>query len=325
MGNIDFRKVGGVVAVLIFIIVVLLYNMGYLNQFIKSDVNNTNNTNSSSNNSSSTVTTTQLQEVRNIDNGSMVGIEAPPSPVNGKVRSISMVGPSGIYNSIVLTDGRNFKLLKKAFSPKLINEQFVSSDDVKSILENYVRDSWNNGIKSNGDIQIVIASSVINNPKIQSMIPELKKTYVVTTTTSETEGSAAFKVAVNPMYQNTAFVMDVTPTIIRFSYNNNGIVKTIVAKTGSKYYQNNQTDDQALAEIRQAVSQIPRNNQQLCLVLWAAAEKDLRQGDNRYSAIPNYTGNEKSTQTGLKLVNEVKNLTNANMVLDFESMWFSGF
>jgi hypothetical protein len=270
-------------------------------------------------------TSTALQDVKTVDNSSAVGIQAPPEPVNGKVRSISMVGPSGVYNAIVRTDGKSYKLLKKAFTPKLINEQFVSTEDIKSVLEKYIKDSWNNDVKGNSDIQIVIASSVVNNPKIQAMIPDLKKTYVVTTTSSETEGAAAFKVAVAPQYQNTAFVMDVTPTIIRFTYGTGSGSKTIVAKTGSKYYQNNQTDEQALAEIRQAVAQIPRSSQLNCIVLWAAAEKDLREGENRYSAIPTYNGEEKSTHTGLKLINEVKNLTNANVVLDYESMWFMAY
>lgn len=266
-----------------------------------------------------------LQDVRMADNSASVGIVAPPQPVNGKIRSVSMVGPSGVFNSITLTDGRNYKLIKKSFVPKLINEQSVSTEDIKAILEKNINDSWNNGIKSNGDIQIVVASSVANNPKVQQMIPEFKKTYVVTTTTSETEGAAAFKVAVAPQYRDTAFVMDVTPTIIRFTYNAGNSTKTVVAKTGSKYYQNEQTEEQAMAEIRSVISQIPRSNQQLCIVLWAAAEKDLRQGENRYASIPSYTGEERATKTGLALINEVKSLTNANMVLDFESMWFSGF
>lgn len=268
---------------------------------------------------------TSLKDVRMTDNSATVGITAPPQPTNGKIRSISMIGPSGVYNSIVLTDGRNFKLVKKAFAPMLVNEQAVSADDIKAVLSKYINDSWNNGIKANGDIQLVVASSVANNPKVQQMLPEFKKTYTVTQTSSETEGAAAFKVAVAPQYQTTAFVMDITPTIIRFTYSTGSGTKTIVAKTGSKYYQNQQSDDQALQEIRSAISQIPRNNQQLCIVLWAAAEKDLRQGENRYSAIPNYSGEERSTKTGLVLINEVKTLTNANMVLDFESMWFSGF
>jgi hypothetical protein len=267
-----------------------------------------------------------LKTVDAVDNSSLVGIQSPPEPTSGtKVRSVSMVGPSGVYNSIVSTDGKSYKLLKKAFTPKLINEQFVSNEDIKSVLEKYIKDSWNNDVKSNSDIQIVIASSVVNNPKIQALIPELKKTYVVTTTSSETEGAAAFKVAVAPQYRNTAFVMDITPTIIRFTYGVGAGTKTIVAKTGSKYYQNNQTDEQALAEIRQVISQIPQGSKQLCLVLWAAAEKDIREGQNRYSSIPNYTGEEKSTHTGLKLINEVKNLTNANVVIDYESMWFMAY
>jgi len=269
--------------------------------------------------------TASLQAVNTVDNSSKVGIQALPEPTNGKIRSISMVGPSGVFNAIVKTDGKGFKLLKKAFTPKLINEQFVSNEDIKAILEKYIKDSWNNNVTSNSDIQIVIASSAVNNPKIQALIPELKKTYVVTTTTSETEGAAAFKVAVAPQYQNTAFVMDVTPTIIRFTYGSGSGTKTIVAKTGSKYYQNNQTDEQALAEIRSVISQIPKSSQQLCIVLWAAAEKDIREGENRYSGIPTYNGEEKSTHTGLKLINEVKNLTNANVVIDYESMWFMAY
>jgi hypothetical protein len=269
--------------------------------------------------------TVSLQDVRSVDNSSSVGIQAPPIPTSGKVRSIIMVGPSGVYNSINMTDGKNFKLLKKGFVPKLINEQAVSSSDLKAIIEKYINDSWNNGVKANGDIQLVVASSVANNPKIQEMLPEFKKSYVVTTTSSETEGAGAFKVAVAPQYQNTAFVMDITPTIIRFTYSTGNGTKTIVAKTGSKYYQNQQSDQQALDEIKSAIAQIPKSNQQLCLVLWAAAEKDLRQGEQRYSAIPNYNGEERATKTGLTLINEVKNLTNANMVLDFESMWFTGF
>jgi len=276
-------------------------------------------------NGETTTTSTTLQDVKTVDNSSNVGIQAPPVPSNGKVRSISMVGPSGVYNSIVLTDGKSYKLLKKAFTPKLINEQSFSPDDIKTLLEKYINDGWNNGVKSNGDIQIVIASSVANNPKIQALIPELKKAYVVTTTTSDTEGAAGFKVAVAPQYQNTAFVMDITPTIIRFTYSTGGGTKTIVAKTGSKYYQNGQDDNQAIAEIRNAISQIPKSSQQLCIVLWAAAEKDLRQGENRYSGIPTYNGDEKATQTGLKLINEVKSETNANVVIDYESMWFMAY
>lgn len=318
----DLKKYGGIAAIVIIGLLIGAYKLGYLDHFTTPSNNNVPVQNTSG---SSSPSPTTLQDVRTVDNSSAVGITAPPAPINGKIRSISMIGPSGVYNAITLRDGKNFKLVKKAFTPKLINEQFVSTDDIKSVLAEYIKDSWNNGVTSNSDIQIVIASSVATNPKIQAMIPELKKTYVVTTTTSDTEGEGGFRVAVAPQYVSTATVMDITPTIIRFSYNTGGNIKTIVAKTGSKFYQNNQTEDQALAEIRQVISQIPRNSQQLFIVLWAAAEKDLRQGDNRYSGIPTYTGNEKSTQSGLRLINEVKALTNANVVLDYESMWFMSY
>lgn len=320
MQNLKIKNIGIAIAILL-VIGVLVY-VKYFSNLTDTTVN-TNNT--TTNNNGTITSSPVLQEVNAVDNSSSVGITAPPEPVNGRTRSISMLGPSGVFNYIVKTDGKNIKLLKKAFQPMLVNEGVVSTEDIKKVLNQYVNDSWNNGISSNGDIQIVIASSVANNPKVQAAIPDLKKTYVVTTTTSETEGAAAFKVAVAPQYQSSTVVVDMTPTIIRLSFLNGGRVQTIVARTGSKYYQNNQTDEQALAEIRQAVLQVPQANRQLVLVLWAAAEKDLRQGSNRYSNVLTYSGAERSTQSGLKLINEIKSITNSNVVIDFESSWVMGF
>lgn len=325
MQNLDFKKIGGVVAIVLIIALIGLYKLGYLDSLMSgsnSTTSSTSTTSSSSNNPTAPIT---LQEINAVDNSSSVGIQSPPAPNGGKVRSVTMVGPSGVYCSIVQTDGRSYKLIKKAFQPMLINEEAASPKDITTTIQGFINDSWNNGVSSKGDIQLVVASSLSNNPKVKTITDELKKTYNVTTTSSDLEGAGAFKVAVAPQYYNTAFVMDITPTIIRFTYNTGGSTRTIVAKAGSKYYQNNQTKDQALAEIRNVVSQIPPANRQICIVLWAAAEKDLRQGANRYSTIPNYSGSERHITSGLELVSEVKNLTNANMVLDFESMWFSAY
>lgn len=329
MENIKWKNVGGVLAGVVFILLIVAYNLGYLNKWLKPNENQTTTGQTTSTTDGNTVNPSpQLQTVNVVDNSSSVGITAPPAPNGGKIRSVSMVGPSGVYNDIVQTDRRNYKALKTAFTPLLVNEGAVSTDDIKKVLGQYINESWKDkaaSVSSNGDIQIVIASSVMNNPKVVAMLPELKKTYVVTTTSSDTEGAGGFKVAVAPQYQSTAFVMDITPTIIRFTYSVNGRTVTEVAKTGSKYYQNGQTTDQALSEIRATLAKIPQTSKQLCIVLWAAAAKELRQGANRYSSVPNYTGGERSTTSGLELINEVKAQTNANVVLDFDGHWFSTF
>lgn len=314
-----------------------LYQLGYLSSFTNSSNSNTTfnnpngagpnypNTTGGSNPTSSPVTFQPATTVNAVDNSSSVGISSPPPATGGKVRSVSMVGPSGVYNSLVQTDGRNFTLIRKGFTELLINEGAVSTEDIKKALNQYIADSWNSNPRpsSNGDIQIVIASSVANNPKVVAALPELKRTYVVTTTSSDLEGAGGFKVAVAPQYQSTAMVMDLTPTITRLTYSpSTGVYKTIVAKTGTKYFQNGQSDEQALNEMRTALAQIPTSNRQQCIVLWAAAEKDLRQGSNRYSGIPSYSGNKSHIVAGLKLINEAKSPTT---VIDFEAMWFSSY
>lgn len=324
MQNIDIKKVGGMLVGLLLILGVVAYNLGWLDSLTnKNDVGTNNNSNNVT--QSTQYNNQTLQVVQTADNSSDVGIQSPPAPVNGRIRSITMVGPSGVYCSIVQTDGRNYKLIKKAFQPMPINDEAALPSEIRAVIQGFINDSWNNGVSSKGDIQLVVASSLTNNPKIKSITDELKKVYNVNNTSSETEGAGAFKVAVAPQYQNNTFVMDVTPTIIRFTFSTGSGTRTLVAKTGSQYFKNSQSDEQAFAEIRQVISQIPRNSQQNCLVLWAAAEKDLRQGSNRYSVIPSYSGQERSTISGLKLINEVKNLTNAKVVIDYESMWFSSF
>lgn len=318
-----------IVGVVIFVLIAVIasYKLGYLDRFVGSSTTNTTGTTTNSTTVKSddgkTLSVSSLEDLTVTDNSSNVGITAPPEPTNGKIKCNSMVGPSGAYNDVVLTDGKNYKVTQTAFTEMLINEEAVSAKDIKAVLQGYIKECWKH-VDDKGAVQLVIASSLTGNPKLKEILPELRSAYTVTETTSTLEGAAAFKVAVNPQYYNTAFTMDITPTITRFTYNSGGKLTTLVAQAGSKYYQNGKTKEQALAEIRRVVSQIPQQNRQLCIVLWAASSKYLRDGTARYSGIPAYTGEERFILAGVDLLNEVKTQS-GNVVVDYVAHWYSAF
>lgn len=316
-----------IVAAVLVLLFVLggLYKFGVFDGMINSSSSNSTTTTTTSNPSTSGTTTLTLRDVDTVDNSSSVGIIAPPPPTGGKIRSVSMVGPSGCYSDVTRTDGKNYKVIKTAFTPMLINEQAgVTAADIKNCLQGYIKLGWDNGVSDKGDIQIVVASSLVGNSKIKEILPELKKSYTVTETTSAQEGLGDFRVAIAPQYYDTATAVDITPTIIRNTYSVRGKVSTEVAQTGSKYYQQNQTKEQALSIIRESISKIPSANREQCIVLWAAAAKDLRKGYDRYSDVPTYNGTERFITEGLELIEEVKKGCKKT-VIDYDGHWYSTF
>lgn len=254
---------------------------------------------------------------------SKVNITPPAEPQNPTRRGVAMLGPSGLFLYVTDTDGNTVKLVQKKLQKELVQENFVDPEAIVNGLKGYIDDMRNAGVKGNGNIQFITASSTANNPQVQKILTQLKRMgVIVTMTTSDNEGKWAFQSAVAQQYRDKSFLVDVTPSITRITWAVNGSYTTVVANVGSK---SDNSEGAATAEINKVISRIPQSSKQNCFVIWAASENILRQGAPAYSSEPSYSGNDVSIVAGLNIVKAAKDSSNAQVIYVWEAAYPMGF
>ncbi len=266
-------------------------------------------------------TVTSAPIVLETNSTTVVSVSPPALPTNPVRKGVAMLGPSGVYLYIVDTDGQTSTLVSKKLKKELVYEGVVSTEDIKKTIGEYITAMYDAGCSKN-NIQFIVSSTALNDPKVKTIVEALKGYVVVTQTTKELEGRYAISVAIPPQYRGDSFLLDVTPTICRLSWYEGGVVKTL-ALPGTKYYQSGKPDSEIITESANLAKQIPPANRKHGYVIWAAIEKS---GTNRYAALQNsYSIADKNFVSGLNIINSVKEESKAEMFFDYESAYPMGF
>lgn len=255
----------------------------------------------------------------------------PATPVVNKPSSfkgVCLLGPSGFFLYVIEYDGTNHRLVKRAFQKELIKEGFIPSpDDIKKSLQEYIEQMYNNGVTDPKNIQFITSAGAMSFPLIKNAVDVLKsKGYVVTTTSIEEEGRYALEATLSRDQRDNSFIVDLTPTVTRLSWYEGDKPKTI-SLPGSKYNQDNMSDEQAKAKVEDLLKALPQKNRQNGVIIWAAADK-LRPADDkiRYALLEDsYKSDDKLTLSGLNILYTVQNQVGTSLFFDWHSSYPIGY
>jgi hypothetical protein len=255
-----------------------------------------------------------------------VSVTPPADPINPKRRGVAMLGKSGTFEYVVDTDGNTSKLISRDLKKEMIKEGLVTPEDIKNTLAIYIQDMYKQGVKGDGNIQFIVASSALaddKDGKIKNLAKALEKYAVVNYTTTEQEGRYAAMVAIPPQYRSSSFLIDVTPAFTRLTWFEGGATKT-VKLAGSAYYKETTTDEQVKADTARLVAQIPQQNRRYGYIIWAAVED--KTSSDRYVALQDsYDIQDQNFESGMNIIQTVKQTTGAEMFFDRKSAFPMGF
>lgn len=256
-----------------------------------------------------------------------------------KVRmSVIQLAPSGMYLYVFDTDGTNHQLVYKELKEGLIQVGFnPTPEELNTQLTAYITDIFQKYKVTNPRyVQFVVSSGAASIKEIADAIKVLEKKYTVTKTVLEQEGALALAATIPDNLKNSSFLVDVTPTVTRLSwYDDSGKPRTIPL-TGSMYSIDSGsganaksaiTDEQAKSAVIEKLRELPESRRQNGFVIWAAAEKALRQGSsNRYSFLQSsYTADKQVILNGLNILYTIQDQTGTPLVMDFETSYAIGF
>ncbi len=264
--------------------------------------------------------------------------EPTVNPAKKVVMGIAQLAPSGLYLYAFETDGVNHRLIDKKLQKELIHEGFFpSSDELKKGLKSYIDDMFNkDGVTNKRYVQFVTSSGAMKYTEIQNAVKALEdggNGYIVTKTNVEMEGRYALEATLSKEQRENSFIGDLTPSVTRLSWYENGKPKTIELP-GSKYYQDDVSgdqaksalsDDQAKAVIIDKLKELPLKNRENGVIIWAAGD-GLKKDSARYAFLEDsYKTDDKLLLNGLKILYAVREQTGSPLYFDFQTSYVIGF
>jgi hypothetical protein len=231
-----------------------------------------------SNTSDGTLVSNENQKVPSID---------APRPVNPTKKAIVEVGSTG-YNYFVINGDkkRNYEVLVKEFGMSYAKEDLASYDDIKSKLKEYIYEIANKHGVSTKNIHFVMSSGALKNPKIGDISKAIQSDgFVVNKVNADQEAKYVLNALVLDNYKNNSFYVDIGSGNTKFSWVENGVVKT-KESFGAKYSQDGTKDADVIASIRSILSFIPDNVKQNCFIIggipYKLAKTDAKTGRYQY-------------------------------------------
>ncbi len=253
----------------------------------------------------------------------------PRTPSGGKRKGVVVMGATGFDSFIVLMDGqKNWQLEKAEFGASLVYESLATDDDIKSGLKRYIADMLAFGVGPN-DIHFVISSGAKKVEITQKISDQLKKMkYYVNEVTPEQEAKLALKATLPIDYSNKAFVVDIGSGNTKISWLPNGALET----PGSKYFQNNLTDNAVYQEVLAKAKQVPANMRQTCFIIGGIPyelAKQHRVGKERYTVLKapgDYKADGAKQKAGLNIYQAIADATGCKQfVFDWDANFSIGF
>lgn len=256
----------------------------------------------------------------------------PPAPQNGKLKGVVELGASGFNSFIIRVDEqKRWKLEKAEFGNSLVLENMASDDDIRAGLKSYIGKMLDFGVGGR-DIHFVVSSGATKAEGTQKITKALKSlNYVVNTVTPEQEGSLALRSVLPADYFGNSFVTDVGSGNTKISWKQDGATKAIETY-GSKYFQNNTSDETVAADVRAKAKQIPADNRKTCFIIGGVPyelAKAVRKNKERYTTLdaPSaYKLDEAKSKAGLTIYKAIADATGTNQfVFDFDANFTIGY
>ncbi len=274
-------------------------------------------------------------EVKKVDNrkgGNTVFDYATPRPINGKLKGVVELGASGFNSFIINVDNQGRWELKKAeFGASLVYENMATEQDVRDGLKKYIATMLDFGVGSK-EIHFMVSSSAIKAPEVQKIRNGLKSLgYVVNSVDATQEGRFALKAVLPDDWKDSAFTVDIGSGNTKVSWLNGSSIHSEEVY-GSKYYQDNISDEQVYNAVRAVAAKIPPSKRKLCFIIGGAPfqmAKDIRNGKERYTVLLNpeeYDSEEQKLSAGANIYKAIKDETGTEtFVFDWDANFTIGF
>jgi hypothetical protein len=257
---------------------------------------------------------------------------SPAEPTNGKLKGVVELGASGFNSFIINLDAnKHWKLEKADFGASFVYERLANEEDIKSGLKKYIGDMLNYGVKGS-DIQFVVSSGAMKNPKVSQIIASLKKIgYTANPVTAEQEGKLGARTALPLDFQGNSFVVDIGSGNTKISWEENGQMMSFESY-GSKYFEKNISDEQVAKEIASIAAKIPANKRTKCFIIGGSVYDLAKQGGNlssRYTVLntpSSYKVDGAKAKCGLNIYRAIADATQCDtFVFDKDSNFTIGY
>jgi hypothetical protein len=277
----------------------------------------------------------QAEETTKADNrkgGNAVFDYATPKPINGTLKGVVELGASGFNSFIINVDAQDRWELKKAeFGASLVYENMATEQDVRDGLKKYIATMLDFGV-SGKEIHFMVSSSAIKTPEVQKIRRGLKSLgYVVNSVNAEQEGRYALMAVLPDDWKDSSFAVDIGSGNTKVSWITNGQIES-EETYGSKYYQDNVSDEQVYNAVRAAAAKVPPSKRKMCFIIGGAPfsmAKDIRNGKERYTVLldpEDYDSEEQKFQAGVNIYKALKDETDADpFVFDWDANFTIGF
>ena len=256
----------------------------------------------------------------------------PPAPVNGKLKGVVELGATGFNSFIIRVDSKkNWKLEKAEFGASLVYENIATDNDIRQGLKSYIADMIEYGVGGR-DIHFVVSSGAKKAEAAQKIINVLRSMkYYVNTVTPEKEARLALRAAMPPDYYGKAFTLDIGSGNTKISWMTGSFSKG-VETYGSKYYQNNVSDNTVYSGVKAKARQVPKDARDVCFIIGGVPftlAKDIRQGKERYTVLKapgDYDAEGEKQAAGLNIYQAVSDATGCkHFVFDWDANFTIGF
>ncbi len=273
-------------------------------------------------------TVTNLPAVKTVDH-EMITTE---KPINGTKKGVIEVGASGFNCFIVDIDqNKNWELVSKDFGTSLAYEGFMSVDDVKSGMKQYLTKIFDGGVAGR-NVHFVMSSGALKNPKTEMIAKGIEKNgYIVNRITADQEGKFALRALLPKNYKDNSYVVDIGSGNTKISWYT-GDKMTSVECSGAKYYQDSKTDQDVYNEVKTVVSKVPEANRKHCFIIGGAPFKmagKSRNAEERFTMLKNpdeySAGEDAKLKSGLNIYRALYETTNADFVFDWDANFTIGF
>ena len=257
----------------------------------------------------------------------------PDVPVNGTYKGVVEVGASGFNAFVVNMDAnKNWELVYKEFGKSLAYEGFLTTDDVKHTLKDYISTIAEKGVAGR-NIHFVVSSGALKNPKTELIMQSIAKMgYVVNKVDATREGQYALKALLPKEYKDNSFTVDIGSGNTKISWYDTGGKLNSIECAGAKYYENNKTDDAVYSEISAALAKVPSNLTQNCFIIGGVPFKlasESRNGEERYTYLKNpdeySAGDDIKKKSGLNIYRAIYDKGSQNIIFDWDANFTIGF
>lgn len=262
----------------------------------------------------------------------------PVKPKNGVLRGVVELGASGFNAFVVNVDkNNNYEVIYKDFGASLFIEGMTNAKEVGDKFKEFTKRMVTFNVAPK-NIHFLVSSGAKRAEIANVVISKLKKSgYKIEEITAQKEGEYALKATMPKKFKDSAFVVDIGSRNTKISYFQGDSI--VVKEThGSKYFQQNNTDDKVYEDVKLVTQSVPLEKRGLCFIIGGApysmAEATRTDEKSRFTMLSSNIKiydelakkKGKKVKSGLTIFKAIAEVTNCKrFVFDWDANFSIGF